>query len=262
MQALTAEPTNPFSLRGKRVLVVGGTRGIGRAIAWHFAAAGADVLVNYVRERAPAESLEEQARAAGLALGVLKADVTSDKGREDLLAAVGARFEQLDVLVFAAATGVHRPFEQLTGRHFDFTFALNVRALLVLTQALVPRMPAGGSIIALSSEGAVHAMPHYTLVGASKGALESMARHLAAELGGRGIRVNVLSPGTVRTEAWNAMPDAEKRLGMAAGRAPLGRLVSLEEVAAAAQFLASDASAGVVGHTLVVDGGARMVGAG
>jgi enoyl-[acyl-carrier protein] reductase III len=262
MQALTTEAANPFSLRGKRVLVIGGTRGIGRAIAWHFALAGADVLVNYVRERAPAESLEEQARAAGLALGVVKADVTSDKGREELLAAVGARFEQLDVLVFAAATGVHRPFEQLTGRHFDFTFALNVRALLVLAQALVPRMPAGASIIALSSEGAVHAMPHYTLVGASKGALESMSRHLAAELGGRGIRVNVLSPGTVRTEAWNAMPDADRRLALAAERAPLGRLVSLEEVASAAHFLASDASAGLVGHTLVVDGGARMVGAG
>jgi enoyl-[acyl-carrier protein] reductase I len=89
-----------------------------------------------------------------------------------------------------------------------------------------------------------------------------MARHLAAELGGRGIRVNVLSPGTVRTEAWNAMPDAESRLAMAAERAPLGRLVSLEEVATAAHFLACGASAGLVGHTLVVDGGARMVGAG
>jgi NAD(P)-dependent dehydrogenase (short-subunit alcohol dehydrogenase family) len=89
-----------------------------------------------------------------------------------------------------------------------------------------------------------------------------MARHLASELAGRGIRVNVLSPGTVRTDAWNAMPDAEQRLSAAATRSPLGRLVTLDEVAAAAQFLVSPASSGLVGHTLVIDGGARLVGSG
>lgn len=259
---MTENTPDLFSLRGKRVLVIGGTRGIGRAIALDFARAGADVLASYVREHGPAEALAAEAAGAGLALGVLKADVTSDKGREELLQAAAARFPALDVLVFAAATGVHRPFEQLSGRHFDFTFALNVRAFLLLVQALAPRMVAGGSIVALSSEGAVHAMHHYTLVGASKGALEAMSRHLAAELAPRGIRLNLLSPGTVRTEAWNAMPDADNRLAAAAARAPLGRLVTLEEVAAAARFLASDASRGLIGHTLVVDGGARIAGSG
>lgn len=259
---MTDQTPDLFSLRGKRVLVVGGTRGIGRAIALDFARAGADVLASYVRENAPAEALAAEAIAAGLNLAVLRADVTSDKGREELLTAVSGRFPVVDVLVFAAATGVHRPFEQLSGRHFDFTFALNVRAFLVLVQAIAPRMAAGGSIVALSSEGAVHAMPQYTLVGASKGALESMSRHLAAELAPRGIRLNVLSPGTVRTDAWNSMPDADRRLAMAAARAPLGRLVTLQEVAAAARFLASDASQGLVGHTLVIDGGARIAGSG
>ena len=254
--------TDPFQVRGQRILVVGGSRGIGRAIAWRLASAGADVLVNYVREREPAEALRAEADAAGLSIDVVRADVTSDKGREELFAAVNTRFPALDALVFAAATGVHRPFEQLTARHFDFTFALNVRAFLSLVQSAAPRMPQGGAIVAISSEGAVHAMHHYTLVGASKGALESMARHLAAELAPKGIRVNVLSPGTVRTDAWNAMPDAEPRLAAAAARSPLGRLVTLEEVAAAAQFLVSPASSGLVGHTLVIDGGSRIVGSG
>lgn len=254
---------DPFSLQGKRALVVGGTRGIGRAIALEFARAGAEVLACYVREREPAEALAAEAGAANLALGVTRADVSSDKGREELLQAVAARFPAgLDVLVFAAATGVHRPFEQLSGRHFDFTFALNVRALLLLLQALAPRLSAGASVVALSSEGAAHAMHHYTLVGASKGALESMVRHLAVELAPRGIRVNLLSPGTVRTEAWSAMPEAEGRLAAATARTPLGRLITLAEVAAAARFLASDASRGLVGHTLVIDGGARIVGTG
>jgi enoyl-[acyl-carrier protein] reductase III len=253
---------DPFQVRGQRILVVGGSRGIGRAIAWRLASAGANVLVNYVRERGPAEALAAEAAAAGLAVDVVRADVTSDKGREELFAAVDARFPAIDALVFAAATGVHRPFEQLTARHFDFTFALNVRAFLSLVQSAAPRMPQGGAIVAISSEGAVHAMHNYTLVGASKGALESMARHVSAELAGRGIRVNVLSPGTVRTEAWNAMPDADQRLSAAAARSPLGRLVTLEEVAAAAQFLVSPASSGLVGHTLVIDGGSRIVGSG
>ena len=103
-------------------------------------------------------------------------------------------------------------------------------------------------------------MAQYTLVGASKGALESLARHLAAELAPKGIRVNVLSPGTVLTDAWTVLPDAEARLAEAGRRSFLGRLTTAEEVAWAAQFLCSDAASGVVGHTLVVDGGARRRG--
>jgi enoyl-[acyl-carrier protein] reductase III len=251
-----------FSMRGKRVLVVGGTRGIGRAIAMRLAASGAEVMVNYVRDDEAAAKLTATAAESGLHIEAIRADVSSDKGREQLAQAVTQKFPDLSVLVFAAATGVHKPYEQLSGRYFDFTFALNVKAFLALVQAFAPKMPTGSSIIALSSEGAVHAMPHYGLVGASKGALESLCRHLAAELGPHGVRVNVLSPGTVRTDAWNVLPDADQRLAEAAARSPRGRLTTLEEVACAAQFLAADASSGLSGHTLVVDAGARMIGAG
>ena len=251
-----------FSMRGKRVLVVGGTRGIGRAIAWRLATAGADVVVNYVRDDEAAQKLAGEAAAAGLSIVAVRADVSSDSGREHLMQAVTQRFADLSVLVFAAATGIHRPFDKLTGRHFDFTFALNVKAFLALVQGCATRMTDGASIIALSSEGAQHAIPQYGLVGASKAALESLCRHLAAELAPRGVRVNVLSPGTVRTDAWKVLPDAEHRLAEAAAHSPRGRLTTLEEVAAAAQFLAADASSGLSGHTLVVDGGARIVGAG
>lgn len=259
-----ADPTGdgPFSLRGKRVLVVGGTRGLGRAIALQFATSGAQVIVNYVRETSAADELCRTATAAGLQIEACRADVTSDKGRDELASFVEARFENLSSLVFAAATGVHRPVAGFTGRHFDFTFNLNVRAFLLLVQQYLPRMLAPATIIALSSEGAERAVPQYGLVGASKAALEALCRNMAVELAPRGIRVNVLSPGTVMTDVWKALPDAEHRLRTAVERAPTKKLTEPQEVAWAAQFLASDASVGLIGHVLVVDGGARTTASG
>ena len=248
-----------FSLSGRNVLVTGGTRGIGRAISLRFARSGAVVLANYLRDDLSAESLKREADHEGLALHTCRADLTGDKGMQRLLAAVDELGPALHCLVHCAATGVHKPVEQMTLRHFDWTMALNIRAFYNLVRLLLPRFTAGGSILALSSEGAARAVPLYTLVGASKGALESMVRHLAAEFAGRGIRVNALAPGAVKTEAWKAMPEAEQRLEETIRRTPLGRLVEVEEVAAAAQFLCSDAASGIVGQTVVVDGGCRIM---
>jgi enoyl-[acyl-carrier protein] reductase III len=243
-----------FSLQGKRVLVTGGTRGIGRAISMRFARAGAEVIANYVRDPKAAEAAGE-----GLRIELCRADLTSPKGMEQLVSQVQDRFTTLSTLVHCAATGVHRPFDQLTLRHFDWTFALNSRAFFELMLHLLPRFDAqGGSVLALSSDGATRAIPHYTVVGASKGALEAMVRHMAVELAPRGIRVNTLSCGSVQTDAWKAMPDAEKRLAETCRRSPAGRLVTLDEVAWSAQFLCSDAASGIIGQALVVDGGLRI----
>jgi enoyl-[acyl-carrier protein] reductase III len=251
-----------FGVAGRTILVVGGTRGIGRGIALRLAAGGADVIANYARNDEAAAATADAVLATGGLLTTVRADVSADAGRERLVATVTTRWPRLDAIVYAAATGVHRPAVELTGRHFDFTFGLNVRAFLLLVRALAPAMPAGGAVVALSSEGAVHAMTQYALTGASKAALESLCRHLAVELAPAGIRVNVLSPGTVRTDAWEALPDAERRLAAAAAVSPRGKLTSIDEVAWAAQFLLSDAAAGLAGHTLVVDGGTRLRGAG
>jgi len=250
-----------FGLHGRRVLVTGGTRGIGRAIALQCARAGARVIANYARNDEAAQALAAEAAAAGLALEVLRADLTLPKGQaavQERLAADPAETGPLSI-VHCAATGVHRPFDELTAKHLDWTLALNVRAFFDLLRTLLPQLGPGSAVVAVSSAGAERAVPAYATVGTSKGALEALARHLAVELAPRGIRVNILSPGSVLTDAWDAFPDKEQRLADALRRSPRGRLVGLDEVAAAAQFLCSAAASGLVGHTLVVDGGTRIL---
>jgi len=244
-----------LSLSGKTFLITGGTRGIGSAISLRFARSGACVIANYLRDEKSAQQLETVAREEQLAVRLCRADLTTERGLEQLGLALEEAGPHLSGFIHCAATGIHRPIEELTERHFDWTFNLNLRAFLRVTKLLLTRFSKGSSVVAVSSWGAQRAIPSYSLVGSSKGGLEALARHLAAELAPRGIRVNILTAGAVITDAWKAMPDSEARIAETIRRTPVGRLVTPEEVAYAAQFLCSDAASGINGHTLVVDGG-------
>ena len=252
---MSASSSDYFSLHNKTILITGGTRGIGEAISLRFARAGATVIANYLRNEKAAEHLMEIAAVERLAILLCRADLTNERGLDQLERLLQERGPQLSGLVHCAATGVHRPIEELTERHLDWTFSLNVRAFFTLIKRLTPRFSQGSSIVAISSWGASRALPFYSLVGSSKGALEALARHLAVELAARGIRVNILTAGAVLTDAWKAVPNGEARIAEIVQRTPAGRLSTTEEIAYGAQFLCSDAAAGVVGHTLVVDGG-------
>jgi enoyl-[acyl-carrier protein] reductase III len=247
-----------FSLCNRTILITGGTRGIGEAISLRFARAGATVIANYLRNEKAAERLQSIAAGEGLAIVLCRADLTNETGLEQLERLLQERGPRLSGLVHCAATGIHRPIEQLTERHFDWTFDLNVRTFFTLTKLLLSRFAKGSSIVAVSSWGALRALPSYSLVGSSKGALEALARHLAVELAPRGIRVNILTAGAVLTDAWKAIPNNEARIAETIHRTPAGRLTTTEEIAYGAQFLCSDAAAGVIGHTLVLDGGAGI----
>jgi enoyl-[acyl-carrier protein] reductase III len=164
----------------------------------------------------------------------------------------------LDALVHNAATGVIRPALETEDKHWDWTLDANAKALLSLARAAVPAMPAGASIVGLSSLGSHRVLENYTLVGTSKAALEALVRYLAVELAERGIRVNAVSAGVVDTGALEHFPNREAMLELGA-RNPVGRLVTPEDVAAAVTFLCSPEAEMVRGQTLVVDGGYSLL---
>lgn len=255
---MSASRNDLFSLCNKTILVTGGTRGIGEAISLRFARAGATVIANYLRNEKAAEHLKGIAGGERLPIVLCRADLTTERGLEQLERLLQERSPHLSGLVHCAATGIHRPIEELTERHFDWTFNLNVRAFFKLTNLLMSRFSKGSSIVVVSSWGALRALPCYSLVGSSKGALEALARHLAVELAPRSIRVNILTAGAVLTDAWKAVPNSEARIVETVRRTPAGRLATTEEIAYGAQFLCSDAAAGIIGHTLVLDGGAGL----
>ena len=244
-----------FSVDGKTILVTGGTRGIGNAIVRALIQGGASVIVNFVREQKKADAMLSEFGEENLTL--IRADLTREKGMKTLVAALDGI--TLDGLIHCAATGVHAPVKDLNIKHWDWTMNLNVRAFFDLIVRLQHQLNHGASVVALSSEGAVRAVPNYTLVGASKGALESLCRHLALDMCDKGVRFNILSPGSVLTDSWKVFDNWEERIAKVKSKIPGNELVTLEEIASVALFLCSDASKGINGHSLIVDRGERIV---
>jgi len=239
-----------MSLQGSSVLVTGGTRGIGRAIALRLVADGAArAVLGYMRNDSAAEEAAALVREAGAEPVLVRGNVADERVVQELAAAGPYR-----VVVHNAATGVIRPALETEDRHWDWTLNANARALLSLARATAPAMESGGSIVAISSLGAQRVLSNYVLVGTSKAALESVVRYLGVELAPSGIRVNAVSGGVVDTEALDFFPNKDEML-RSVERTPAGRLVEPEDLAAAVSFLCSPDAAMICGQTLVVDGG-------
>lgn len=247
-------------LRGKRALVTGSSRGIGRSIALSLAEFKVDVAINFFRNRAPAAEVVREIEARGARALLVRGNVADEEHVARMLDEIREAWGGLEILVSNAASGVLKPVEQLTLHHFHWTMDINAAALLPLVQRFL-HLPAVGEkvVVAVSSLGAVRAIPNYTAVGASKAALESMVRHLAAELAPRGVRVNAVSAGTVDTDALKHFPNRAALLEESARRTPARRLAAPQDVANAVVFLCTEFASMIHGQTIVVDGGYSIV---
>jgi len=245
-----------MTFEGKSVLVTGGSRGIGKAISLRFAELGARrVAVSYLRNDTAAEETAEEIRKLGAEPVLLRGNLGDADKTKALLEEAGA----LDVIISNAATGVIRPFQELDEKHWDWTLNANARALFTIAREASPAMPAGSSIVAISSLGSDRVLDNYVLVGVSKATLEALVRYLAVELAPQDIRVNAVSAGLVETGALDYFPNREEMLRFYRERTPAGRLVEPEDVADVVCFLASPAAAMIRGQTLIVDGGYSTV---
>jgi enoyl-[acyl-carrier protein] reductase III len=255
------DPLLPF--QNKITLVTGSGRGIGRAIAIHMARSGSDLIVNFLKNQAPAEETACEIRKLGRKALVVQANVAKPEDISRLFSTIEGEFGGLDFFISNAASGFNRPAMAQKVMGWDWTMNVNARSFIFAAQAAVPLMEkrGGGCMVAISSPGSHRVMPDYVAVGASKAALEALTRYLAVELAPRNISVNAVSPGLVETDALNffASLSDPNTIPNAIANTPAGRLVQPDDVASVVAFLCSPAAAMIRGQVIIVDGGYTLI---
>src|ERR1700689_3244455 len=245
-------------LTNKIALVTGASRGIGQAAARSLAQDGARVLVHYSRGRDEAESLVSEIRGAGGSAEAVAADLAAADGAHVLADKVRKLVDgKLDILVANAGISKSVPIEGLTVEDFDRLFAVNVRAPYFLVQQLLPVLGDGSNVIFVSSLGARSAVGTLAAYSATKGAVDTLVKHLAAALGPRGIRVNAVAPGVVETDMSNFTKTDAGRT-MVLGMQALRRIGQPDDNGSGVAFLASDDARWITGDTIHVDGGSKL----
>jgi len=250
-----------ISLRGKRALITGGSRGIGAATVRLLARAGADVVVGYHKRSRDAEVVVENARSTGVRAVAVAADVATKDGADDLVRAVIDQFGALDL--FVANAGIWPvddiPFIRMTDEHWRRTINANLDSVFFSTRAAAHAMSDSGSIVLLSSTAGQRGEAYHADYAATKGAIISLTKSLAVELASRDINVNCIAPGWVDTEM---AKDAIAATGIhrIASGIPLGRIASPDDIAGPIVFLCSPLARHITGEILNVNGGSVLCG--
>jgi 3-oxoacyl-[acyl-carrier protein] reductase len=245
-------------LTGKVAIVTGASKGIGAAIAKTLAAHGAAVVVNYASSKSGADTIVQAITGAGGKAIAVKGDVSKAAEAKELVGAAIAAYGRLDILVNNSGVYEFGPLEAITETQFHKMFDVNVLGLLLTTQAAVPHLGEGGSIINISSGVTAITPPQTAVYTASKGAVDAITGVLANELGPRKIRVNTVSPSLTETEGTHAagMIASEFEAGIIA-QTPLGRLGQPQDIADVVAFVASDDARWLTGERILAGGGLR-----
>ncbi|HSP38925.1 MAG TPA: glucose 1-dehydrogenase [Frankiaceae bacterium] len=246
-----------FDLSGKKALVTGATRGIGRAIAIGLARAGADVAAA-ARNEEQLRAVADEVEAAGRRSVVLPTDVTDADAVREMVAQALDGLGGVDILVNnAGGSSFMGPFTDMRFRGWEKVMRLNVESVVHATQALAPHLleRGSGTVINIASVAGLTGSPALAAYGASKAALVSLTKTLSIEWGSAGVRVNALCPGWTATNLNKDLWSNEQLSSALMARVPLARWATAEEMVGPAVFLASDASSYVTGQVLVADGG-------
>ncbi|MEJ8324353.1 glucose 1-dehydrogenase [Kosakonia sacchari] len=245
-------------LNGKIALVTGGTSGIGLATAQELAEQGARVFITGRRQA----ELDAAVERIGSSATGIRADASVMADLDAVFAQIAKSVGRLDILFANAGGGDMMPLGAITEEHFDRIFATNVRGVLFTVQKALPLLVNNASIILTGSTTSVKGTASFSVYSASKAAVRNFARSWALDLQGRGIRVNVVSPGPIRTPGLGELVPDEHRQGLfdaLAAQVPLGRLGEPQEIGKVVAFLASDASSFINGAELFVDGGMAQI---
>ena len=263
-----ARVTGLPGLKGKNVLVTGGSSGIGQSIAVRFAEYGANVAINYLRQADEARDTADQVHACTAKvqqMGVRDVLVGGDVSNEaDVVRMVGEAVEGLgglDILVNNAGIQISRPSEELSSADFDRVLAVNLRGSFLCAREAIRHFlgeDEGGAIVNISSVHQLIPKPGYLGYSASKGAMMNLTRTLALEYAGRGIRVNGVGPGATVTPINRAWIDDPVKRAQVEEHIPMRRAGEADEMAGVTCFLASDMAAYITGQTLFVDGGLTL----
>jgi 3-oxoacyl-[acyl-carrier protein] reductase len=241
-------------LNGKVALVTGSSRGIGRAIAQRLSIDGASVVVNYAGNADKAHEVVSTIESQGGKAIALQADVSKTADIHHLFDQAIEHFGKVDILVNNAGTTFYKPIAEVTEEDFDKIFAINVKGTFFACQQAAQRLASGGRIINFSTTVTALMLPTYGTYAATKGAVEQITRVLAKELGGRGITVNVVSPGPTDTELFKA-DKTEEQINRFAQMAALGRLGEVQDIADVVAFLASEDARWITGQNIRINGG-------